>query len=269
MSSSQIARCLLIACFTVAPCWAQRVVRGTRAPASHRDAEKSRGSPAAASGCGQHVRPVVGGPDGAGSLPGGKFVPGPDGVGGVPVSASLPRAPLGTLQDVGAPADGAGAGGEGQCTQVSATSNSGGGGVIPKVFGASPRQATLEGGDAVGSLPRLSPDSHGSPVHVGGNGTGGIRSTITPTILPGSPPSPTSKPTGGVVIDASTHLPIAGILLVVLDSHANIAGLAITDESGVFVTCLAHAPGLELAIPSASIAGVPIEAGEILTILVP
>jgi len=40
-------------------------------------------------------------------------------------------------------------------------------------------------------------------------------------------------------------------------------------ESGRRVACLNNVPGLELAIPSEGIAGIPIEVGDVLTIYVP
>jgi len=78
-----------------------------------------------------------------------------------------------------------------------------------------------------------------------------------------------SKPVIGLVIDAGTHLPVAGALLVVIDPRACIAGLAITDDSGHFIAHIDEMPGLELAIPGEGIAGIPIESGYDLTIFVP
>jgi len=86
-----------------------------------------------------------------------------------------------------------------------------------------------------------------------------------------SPAQTTSAktPTVGHVLDATTYQPIADALLVVTTSAGEIASLAVTDDDGVFVVYLFDLPDFELSIPSEGVAGVSIEAGDILTIFVP
>ena len=60
---------------------------------------------------------------------------------------------------------------------------------------------------------------------------------------------------------------IAILLIVALAGEGG--GMALTDDDGIFVVYLFDQPGLELAIPSEGLAGLSIEAGDILTIFVP
>lgn len=71
------------------------------------------------------------------------------------------------------------------------------------------------------------------------------------------------------MLDAATLQPVANATIIVTDSIGQLAALATTDSLGIFVVYLVDEPGLELAIPSDGVAGLPIEAGDILTIIVP
>jgi hypothetical protein len=103
----------------------------------------------------------------------------------------------------------------------------------------------------------------------GTDGAGSLPKSVSPATPPGGLTSPIKTPTIGQVIDASTRQPIVGALLEVTSSSGEIAGIAITDDDGIFVVYLFDQPGLELAIPSEGLAGQSIEAGDILTIFVP
>jgi len=100
-------------------------------------------------------------------------------------------------------------------------------------------------------------------------GAGGLPSASGPATLPGNHSAPIKTPTIGLVLDAITHQPIADALLVITTSTGEIAGLVLTDDNGVFVVYLLDVPGLELAIPSEGLAGLPIEAGGVFTVFVP
>jgi hypothetical protein len=120
----------------------------------------------------------------------------------------------------------------------------------------------------------LAPATNSTGIQVGGqdpglraggaDGVGSLPKTAGQTT---SPPSKTA--TVGQVIDAVTRQPVSHALVVVTDPLGQIAGLAFTDADGLFVIYLFAVPGLELAIPGEGVAGVPIEAGDVITILVP
>jgi hypothetical protein len=110
-------------------------------------------------------------------------------------------------------------------------------------------------------------DPHDPRVKGGTDGAGSLPKTTTPTQTNG-PSFPVKLATLGRVLDASTHQPIAGALLVVTASDGSIAGLAFTDDEGIFVVYLFAVPGLELAIPSEGVVGVEVEAGQTLTTFV-
>ena len=114
----------------------------------------------------------------------------------------------------------------------------------------------------------VSNDPHKPTIQGGPDGAGGIPKTSSPAPTTG-PVTPIKTPTLGQVIDATTRQPVAGALLVVTTSTGEIAGLAVTDDDGVFVVYLLDVPDLELAIPSEGVAGLDIEAGEVVTIFVP
>jgi hypothetical protein len=92
-------------------------------------------------------------------------------------------------------------------------------------------------------------------------------------MVPGTPPNTTSTPvkiaTVGLIVDAVTRQPIVDCTVVVTNSLGGIAGVAITDVDGVFVVYLYDEPGLELSIPAEGVAGLSIEAGDVVTIFVP
>jgi hypothetical protein len=116
-------------------------------------------------------------------------------------------------------------------------------------------------GDLIGG--GMDPRLKGDP-----DGVGSLPKAVAPGSTTG-PTNPLKTPTLGIILDATTHQPIADALLVVTTSEGEIAGLAITDDDGVFVVYLVDLPDLELSIPSEGVAGVSIEAGDILTIFVP
>jgi hypothetical protein len=107
------------------------------------------------------------------------------------------------------------------------------------------------------------------PLKAGPDSTGSLPKFVSPATPPGGLTSPIKTPTIGCVMDAATCQPIVGALLVVTSSTGEIAGMALTDDDGIFVVYLFDQPGLELAIPSEGLAGLSIEAGDILTIFVP
>jgi hypothetical protein len=111
------------------------------------------------------------------------------------------------------------------------------------------------------------------PRKVGGSEGGG---SLPKTVGPTSPTSPTglhysdiAAPTAGVVLDAMTRQPIVGATIVVTDSLGQVAAVDITDINGEFLVYLFDVPDLELAVPSEGVAGVDVQAGEALVILVP
>ena len=79
----------------------------------------------------------------------------------------------------------------------------------------------------------------------------------------------TSQAVVGVIVDASTQLPVVGALVVATTGDGTIAGTAITDDGGIFVVYPIAASGLELAIPDGGVSGIAIGAGELLTVFVP
>ncbi len=102
----------------------------------------------------------------------------------------------------------------------------------------------------------------------GPDGAGGVPKASGPQ-SPNTTSTPIKALTVGQVIDAVTRQPIANTLIVVTNSLGEIAGLATTDIDGIFALYLYAEPDLELAIPAEGVAGLPIAAGDILTILVP
>ncbi len=106
----------------------------------------------------------------------------------------------------------------------------------------------------------------------GPDGSGSLPKTVGPT----SPTNPSglhysdiAAPTAGVVLDAITRQPIVGTTIVVTDATGQVVAVDITDSIGEFLVYLFDVPDLELAIPSEGIAGVEVQAGEALIILVP
>jgi len=276
MNSIRFGRCLLFACLTARLGWAQEVPNHVQPPVCQPAATPSGVAQLPAVIADQIARPRVGDPGSTGGVPSGaQFGPGPDGAGGIPNAlVNLPPIPPESSQCPSSGASALAAVGPGGRTevprrQVKAITDPGGAGGLPESVRAPPSPVLSGDPDGVGSLPVVAPGPRTPGVSVGGNGTGGIRATNEPGLLPGAVPSSMTKTVSGVMIDASTQLPLAGALLVVIDPHAGIASLAITDDSGLFITHIDNESGFELAIPSEGIAGLPIEAGDILTIFVP
>jgi hypothetical protein len=124
-------------------------------------------------------------------------------------------------------------------------------------------QAVVAGGAVVG-VPdpwrKSDPDS-----------TGSLPKTVGPT----SPTNPTglhysdiAAPTPGLVLDAPTRQPVVGVTVVVTNSIGQIVAVDVTDALGEFEVYLFSEPGLELAVPTEGVVGVPIVAGDPLVVLV-
>jgi len=111
----------------------------------------------------------------------------------------------------------------------------------------------------------------GPRAHSGGDGIGSLPKPSGPT----SPTNPNglhysdiAAPTPGLVIDAITRQPIVGVTVVVTDSLGQIVAVDVTDSLGGFEVYLFSEPGLELAVPTEGVVGVPIVAGDPLLVLV-
>lgn len=271
MNPIHFARCVLVSCLAISASWGQAVTQEAQLPALRPPKLAARGLITPPVRAGWPVWPAISDPGGAGSLPSGaRAAGGPDGAGSLPNSpaSSCPTPASSTARaddPEGALPDGGPSGGE-LARQPEATADPGGTGGIPKGAAPPPSSASLVGGDGVGSLPVHSPTPR---LAVGGNGTGGIRASLTPDSLPGPAPSPTSKPIVGRIMDASTRAPVAGALLVVINPSGAVAALAITDDAGLFIAFIEPMSGFELTIPSEATSSFPIEAGDVLTIVVP
>ncbi len=115
-------------------------------------------------------------------------------------------------------------------------------------------------------------DPHSPRLKGGPDGSGSLPKTTGPT----SPTNPNgiqysevAAPTPGLVLDAVTRQPIANVTIVVTDALGQLVAVDITDANGEFLVYLFDEPDLELAIPAEGVAGVGIQAGEVLVILVP
>jgi len=110
---------------------------------------------------------------------------------------------------------------------------------------------------------------HGNVNAGSSDGTGSLPKP-TPPAQPnhGTAPSVATQ-SGGQVLHATTGAPAAGMTVVVTKPGGGVAGIAVTDHEGFFSVYLAQTPDQELAIPAAGIAGVPICAGDFLTVVVP
>jgi hypothetical protein len=75
------------------------------------------------------------------------------------------------------------------------------------------------------------------------------------------------KLTEGLVIDMGGQ-PLAGLLVVVTDSQSDIVAAVLTDGDGAFCISLPVEPGLELALPGEGIAGISVEAGAPILVVV-
>jgi hypothetical protein len=73
--------------------------------------------------------------------------------------------------------------------------------------------------------------------------------------------------TEGLVLDAVGE-PIVGTLVVVTDSQAAVIAIAVTGDEGDFCVQLPVAPDLELALPKMGVAGIPVEPGNPILIIV-
>jgi hypothetical protein len=62
---------------------------------------------------------------------------------------------------------------------------------------------------------------------------------------------------------------IVGVAVVVTDSLGSVVAVSVTDGEGSFCVELPTEPGLELALPAEGIAGVPVEAGSPILVIVP
>lgn len=93
-------------------------------------------------------------------------------------------------------------------------------------------------------------------------------STPTP---PGTnnPSPPLAVETEGLLVQALTRQPIPGALVVVTDAGGHPVGVDVTDAAGTFTLYLVAKSGLELAVPSEGLAGVEIQAGDSLLIVIP
>lgn len=107
------------------------------------------------------------------------------------------------------------------------------------------------GPDSAGSLPK--PTGPSAPTPPGAN----------------NPTPPLAVETEGLLVEALTRQPIPGALVLVTDAGGHPVGVDVTDAAGAFTLYLVAKPGLELAVPSVGLAGIEVEAGETLLIVVP
>ena len=111
----------------------------------------------------------------------------------------------------------------------------------------------------------ITPGTRGGGLVAGGDGVGSLPKTAGQTFN-----SAEAKfQTVGHVIDAISRQPVPNALVVVTNSQAELVGTALTDADGLFVVYLFADEGLELSIPGEGVVGLPIEAGDLLTIIVP
>ena len=90
----------------------------------------------------------------------------------------------------------------------------------------------------------------------------------SPTSSNGVHPSDIAVPTPGLVLDAITRQPIAGVTVVVTDAVGQLVAVDVTNADGEFEVYLFSEPDLELAVPTEGVVGVPIVAGDALVVLV-
>ena len=132
--------------------------------------------------------------------------------------------------------------------------------------------AVLAMGVALGS-PIIVSERGGRGAAKGGpDGVGGIPRTTGPT-SPSSPNTPWTAdiylPTPALVCDAVTREPIVGALVVVTLPGEGLVAQGVTNEAGAVTLMLQDLPGHELALPTLGVAGVGIDPGEAVLILVP
>lgn len=102
---------------------------------------------------------------------------------------------------------------------------------------------------------------------------GGLPKPSGPT-APTQPPPSHQPPsfvieTVGLIVDAQTRQPVPNALVVITDAGGHPVGIDTTDAAGGFSLYLLDKPGLELAVPSEGLAGIDVQAGDSLLILVP
>lgn len=116
----------------------------------------------------------------------------------------------------------------------------------------------------------LSNDPHNQRLKGGPDMGGGLPKPSAPT-PPGTnnPAPPLAVETEGMLVQALTRQPISGALVVVTDAGGHPVGVDVTDAAGMFTLYLVAKPGLELAVPSEGLAGVEIQAGDSLLIVIP
>jgi hypothetical protein len=74
-------------------------------------------------------------------------------------------------------------------------------------------------------------------------------------------------PTEGLIVNGLGQ-PVAGTQVIVTDSQGGVIAATVTDGEGTFCVELPVEPGLELTLPDEGVAGVPVEAGKPILIIV-
>lgn len=161
--------------------------------------------------------------------------------------------------------------------------------VDPDSTGSLPMSAAADAAFNHESTPEIGPDGGGELprwMSDGGDGGGRLPSKLMSCDGAGSLPKPPRSMASalgaaaaahaafahrsqGLVIDAARQDPLPDVLIVVTNGLGEVVAAGMSDVAGRFLVLLPDAPGLELVIPSLGLAGIEIETGDSLLILVP